>query len=545
MSAVFPWRWVTMAGLLVLAFAGCGKTSTRPGPSNLAGRTSTDAGANAEAGEGGTGTGGRGGSPAAGRGGSSGRGGGSGSSGAGGSTAVAGKGGSGASGGISAAPADWTCAPSYYDDGLCDCGCGAKDADCERADRLGECIRCACEGGCAEKVDPDDTAHCLAPPEAWTCAENRYGDGSGCDCGCGVVDPDCEDESAESCDTCYSFGSCANGVCPANVNEDDNSRCVPAPDEWLCESDLYGNSVCDCGCGTLDVDCEDESFEACDFCPADGCSSYDCSTIDHDRPTVCTTPPAAWSCAQRLYHDGSQCDCGCGYRDPDCAENDAGLCDKCNDEGSCSGQACPGTIDETSIERCVQPPAPAEWTCSDSYYGDGLSCECGCGVPDPDCRTDTLAECEQCPMCGVGVCGDSIDPDDTTQCAPPPEGWTCDAEHWTDRSCQCGCGVPDPACGGSTTLEYCQDCLGCAGGNCSHIDPNDNSRCIEVPEAWTCPDVTYADEVCDCGCGARDLDCASLDKSACEFCNTEGSCSDVICTDADSEINPTDNATCG
>ncbi len=60
----------------------------------------------------------------------------------------------------------------------------------------------------------------------------------------------------------------------------------------------------------------------------------------------------------RLYHDGVQCDCGCGFLDPDCASLDAGACDSCNVPGSCSVQPCPGIITPTLNIGCSRPPPP-------------------------------------------------------------------------------------------------------------------------------------------------------------------------------------------
>ena len=58
--------------------------------------------------------------------------------------------------------------------------------------------------------------------------------------------------------------------------------------------------------------------------------------------------------------DGKQCgDDGCG-----------GSCGSCG-----SGETCGFT------SQCV----PASWKCDQSYYADGLACDCGCGAADPDC----------------------------------------------------------------------------------------------------------------------------------------------------------------
>jgi hypothetical protein len=61
-------------------------------------------------------------------------------------------------------PSTWTCSPSYYDDGLCDCGCGAVDLDCP-TNNAANCKTCNDPGSCSTSACPgsivaDDTAHC-------------------------------------------------------------------------------------------------------------------------------------------------------------------------------------------------------------------------------------------------------------------------------------------------------------------------------------------------------------------------------------------------
>jgi hypothetical protein len=47
----------------------------------------------------------------------------------------------------------------------------------------------------------------------------------------------------------------------------------------------------------------------------------------------------------------------------------------------------------------------------------------------------------------------------------------------------------------------------------------------DVPEGWTCnPEFYGAGDGCDCGCGARDLDCRNPDAAVCDYCNSAGSC---------------------
>jgi hypothetical protein len=349
-------------------------------------------------------------------------------------------------------------------------------------------------------------------PAGWQCLDDKYGDGVVCDCGCGVLDPDCENDNAESCDTCFQAGSCANWLCPSNLVPDDNTRCE-MPDAWLCSDRYYGDGLCDCGCEVIDIDCENETAAVCDRCPILGCGRDFCATLDPDDNRLCMSAPSGWTCNPRLYRDGEQCDCGCGYRDPDCGF-DRDDCESCNGEGSCSGLPCPGMINPDAIQACIKPPAPDGWLCNESAYGDGRVCNCGCGVKDADCRANDLALCDAC-RCSEGRCQETLEPTDATQCA-----WTCGPALYRDGGCHCDCGITDPDCVGS------------------------EEECLNAPAEWTCLDEVYADGVCDCGCGARDPDCSSSDKSACDFCDAEGSCSNLICADPNSTIQPTDNASC-
>lgn len=452
----------------------------------------------------------------------------------------------GGSVGAGRVPAGWTCTSIAYGDGACDCGCGALDPDCSEAS-LDTCEQCngpgSCSfGECPGHIDPDDVAKCVAPPAGWTCAASAYHDGATCDCGCGVRDEDCEDGSATSCDNCSGAGSCAQGPCPSAVMADDNSRCS-VPPEWDCPAEAYGDGVCNCGCNAVDVDCPDANATSCVECDG-GCSPFACEFYPDDN-AHCPEPPAQWSCSDRLYADGSRCDCGCGAIDPDCDSLNVDDCDKCDAPGSCSAHPCPGIIETDFNGRCDQPVAPAGWTCPGAAYGDGLECDCGCGVPDIDCATEDYADCQRCPSCGgIGACAGMVDSVDTTQCAPPPSGWTCSAAAYRDLACDCGCGVLDPHCQGIPLFYVCEryPVEGCTAGNRTHLDPNDNTSCrIEVPDDWTCDRSYFDDGLCDCGCGAVDLDCPSNDVSVCEACDDVGSCSSDACP---GEVTEDDSAHC-
>jgi hypothetical protein len=253
--------------------------------------------------------------------------------------------------------------------------------------------------------------------------------------------------------------------------------------------------------------------------------------------------PSSWTCNERLYFDGSRCDCGCGARDPDCSANQLDACDNCNPDGSCSARPCPGTIDPDAIAFCVQPPPPDGWTCWQGDYADGKSCDCGCGVQDLDCLTNDAAECDSC-ACNPERCPESVNPENPAECAPPPPGWTCAAAAYADDLCDCGCGVVDVDCN-DATANSCEFCQGCSDEYCEDIDPQANGECLnEAPEDWTCDPRLFGDRACDCGCAALDADCESTDKAECEFCDAAGSCSTLPCASPDSTIDPADNRRC-
>lgn len=585
------WSGLAIVGLWLASFAGCsgestsgnhtGGTSHSGGATQTAGKSQAGTGGGSHAGSGGTtaahggsaghpiGESGAGGEETAGRGGSehggrnaggqsaagqsaAGRGGELAVGGASGGPVVGGSAGSagtvltGGAAGTGGVPFGWACRAITYRDGVCDCGCGVADVDCADGD-IDHCERCNAEGACngAEcpgHIDPDNTARCEPAPLGWSCSNRYYDDGESCDCGCGIKDPDCKDDKATSCDACQDFGACSHGPCPSSIAADDNSTCF-VPKGWLCGFD-YGDGSCDCGCGVVDIDCASEKADACKYCPSLGCAPYGCSdAIAPDNNAVCTKAPPGWTCPTRLYNDGTGCDCGCGFPDPDCKSQDVSACDRCNDTNSCSGQACPGIIDANNNAFCSQPPPPADWKCQYYYWLSDRQCSCGCGAPDPDCRGTTTDFCDNCPICGPSNCPMQISPTDVSQCKPAPAGWTCDSTHYLDGICDCGCGIVDPDCTFDTS-RYCYSCPveGCSVGYCSRILPHDTSKCtFDVPSTWTCPRNFFGDGLCDCGCGAVDRDCASPDVGRCAVCNNEGSCSTTSCP---GNISPTDSSTC-
>lgn len=582
------WRGFALAGMLIAGFVGCSGKSDHNGDddsgaqagSNGAGHAGSGGGAGGTGAKGGTNGGGTGGTRSGGTGGmiaSEGgaagteEGGGRGGMLAAGRAAVggtagtvagsgndAGRGGtagSGTAGSGGSVPLGWFCALAAYGDGTCDCGCGIRDSDCKKTD-IDHCERCNASGSCAGtnavcpgRIDAMDTTKCIQSPSTWYCSNSLYSDGKVCNCGCGAPDPDCKDDTLDSCDSCSDSGSCAHDKCPSSIDPSDNSTCY-VPPEWTCGDFNYGDQFCDCGCGAPDPKCKDQTDASCDFCTGLSCTGgYDCAgRIDPTNNTVCTVPPPQWKCASRLYHDGSSCDCGCGAPDPDCGSLDATACDHCDADGSCSGLDCPGIIDPNNNAACMRPDhPPTGWTCSEYMYGDGYSCDCGCGVIDADCHGTELQACNSCVNCSAAQdCLNSVLATDISQCRPAPDGWTCKPAQFHDGYCECGCGILDPDCPSKQTA-VCSICPaeGCAAGKCSHLSADDNTTCsIVAPSTWKCDRAYYGDLTCDCGCGAPDPDCKSAKASDCSICDDPGSCSAVTCKSSDSTINPTDNTTC-
>lgn len=126
--------------------------------------------------------------------------------------------------GPSGPPAGWTCPSGWWDarEG-CDCGCGARDPDC---DVPGQRVF-----HCGEGETCDAAGQCTAGEGMWFCPASYYGTSDGCDCECGAYDPDCDDasQSVLNCPDGYSCGS--GGRC---VDEGGGSS------GWLCASGTRG-----------------------------------------------------------------------------------------------------------------------------------------------------------------------------------------------------------------------------------------------------------------------------------------------------------------
>jgi cysteine-rich repeat protein len=349
-------------------------------------------------------------------------------------------------------------------------------------------------------------------------------------CGDGHVDPPepCDDGNTNPLDGCTAACTVADGyVCVGAP-----SRCARFSNDWTCWPWYFGDGVCDCGCGVVDVDCAlpfeastcergcggglvepldttacvpsvcgnglVEQFESCDdenLASGDGCdgacaieAGYSCS----GAPSACVGVPVSWTCPAFIYSDGAACDCGCGTVDPDCATPlTFEQCDRIN--------CVFGTLlNEAAPHLCVSP------ICGDGVIAGNEACDDGNTAVGDGCSDACFVEpgfaCREAPsQCGPAVCGDGyvdgfetcddgglVDGDgcdaacareDGFVCSGEPSlcvsNWTCNPFFYADSICDCGCAIPDPDCDGVVNVSLCYN-------NCSPgvVDPDDFTLCF-------------------------------------------------------------------
>lgn len=185
----------------------------------------------------------------------------------------------------------------------------------------------------------------------------------------------------------------------------------------------------------------------------------------------------------------------------------------------CGDNGCGGTCGACSTGTCSElgQCVPGGWTCASFVYGDRTSCDCGCGIPDPDCElTPGLVTygCEGNEVCKQGACA---------ACTP-----SCGAGvECGDDGCGGSCGrcwdPAKPMCIDGQCVDQCvPQCLGyeCGpdgcGGVCGTCGPGENcvlSVCETLPEALSC--VGRCGDVAPAGCS-----CAAA-------CTGSGCCGDA------------------
>jgi hypothetical protein len=424
-------------------------------------------------------------------------------------------------------PSAWTCGDAALVNNQCDCGCGIPDPECngqgctEPGCRVPKCsIRHGCIAGVITAIGDNCTG--TSVPSNWKCADGSYGSGDGCDCGCGVIDPDCSGAVSCTASRCYvdACQLCHAGEDPrgpyscdaAKAGWDDDIDNASGAQPSLCNGTHFGtDDGCDCGCGGVDPDCGTEGT------PIPGATDPACNRCT-DVSTLQVTGcgiPSAWTdskCNPANFGTGDGCDCGCATPDPDC------------DALGKAGSTVPGA-DDPSCDVCNDGaggfnPCP-NWTCTNAIAISTGDCDCGCGVVDPACRLNGWLSCTEA-GCSTEACKYSNDGAART---PHTSLWDdgvggggCSLyQYGVDGLCDCGCGVHDPDC------EVDQDCTtkGCFAPGC---DACHDGTQLGVCYVNRCDATAMTDAECDCGCSAPD--------PACGFglgCTQPG-CKDAACT---------------
>ncbi len=209
----------------------------------------------------------------------------------------------------------------------------------------------------------------------------------------------------------------------------------------------------------------------------------------------------------------------------------------------------------------VPTNAPSEWRCPPDAYADGFSCECGCGIADPDCgETNDRARCNNnfcaagtvplahsAGICAPNTCGDGFvlkgvetcDDGDglgcDDSCLLVAEGYRCSGLGAGCTVPRCGDGVADPELG-----ERCDDGNEDDGDGCNACQPEAGFVCrlfvgcmpttcgnFEIEFDWD----TQTGETCEDGNATSGDGCSELCQTEPGWaCNWEG-CRQVICGD--------------
>ncbi|MFZ5443528.1 MAG: hypothetical protein ACOZQL_26210 [Myxococcota bacterium] len=379
------------------------------------------------------------------------------------------------------------------------------------------------------------TGFAVRAPAGWTCSAARYNALDGCDCNCGVADPDCTPTTPVA-RGCGDANTCTDDRCSAT------GQCVYPTNTATCEDGLYCTTSDRCAAGACTAgsarDCSalsnacnlgvcDEPQRACvrsprneggtcddglyctvnDACASGTCTgtARDCSSLN----TACATGTCNESldrCVATAINQGQSCDDGL----------------RCTTGDSCASGTCTGTaVDCSSLNTpCTRGECdPATGACRSVPLANGTTCEDGlyCTTGDAcaagSCVAGPARDCSaQSNACNLGVCDETAN---VCARAPRNEGGACDDGLFCTTGDRCTAGT----CGGAP-----RDCSAsssaCAAGTCDE----GTDRCVASPanQGQSCDDglrCTTGD-VCTTGsCTGAPLDCSSLD-TAC----TRGQC---------------------
>ena len=239
----------------------------------------------------------------------------------------------------------------------------------------GDCIH-------LERVEIDQT---FSPP-GWTCGADTFEDGAVCNCECGILDRDCSDPSLP-------IAGCTAG-----------QLCRPIVAGPI--GPFFGDSVCanDCdreagvGCPGTQA-CVDHAFgDLCNATATEIDRNADLGEICVENALHCAIGAMGMSngYCDLFARADRRCQPRCSV-DTDC---NTAIFEHCYVGGADgSGET------EVPFGYCALR-YPDGWTCSGAAYQDGTTCDCECGLVDPDCYDPALpvAGCESGEVCNEGNC---------------------------------------------------------------------------------------------------------------------------------------------
>jgi cysteine-rich repeat protein len=410
---------------------------------------------------------------------------------------------------------NWSCFPWDFGDGVCDCGCGAVDVDCALPLAVDDCER-GCGGGL---VSPNDPTACVPPA-----------------CGNGLIEPleGCDDANVAAGDGCDAACAIEGGYSCSGAP----SSCVGVPVSFTCPAFLYSDGdACDCGCGTVDPDCQiPVTVEQCDRV---NCVYGD--YLDETSTHLCLSPV----CGDGVIMTIEGCDDGNALAGDGCADTcfveaafachgEPSVCgavvcgdgfvddvEGCDDGALVDGDGCSATCALEPDFVCGGEPSLCVlgWTCIPSFYGDGI-CDCGCALPDPDCAvvvdvnlcynncTPGVVDPDDFTLCLADVCGDGVkgfaedcddgdnlDGDGCSLLCVVEDGFVCIGSPSWCRPIVCGDGAREGS-------EACDDGNATAGDGCTSCTIDSGFGCVGSPSS--CASIVCGDGIITVGEGCDD-----------------------------------------
>ncbi len=282
-----------------------------------------------------------------------------------------------------------------------------------------------------------------------------------------------------------------------------------------------------------------------------GSSGPACASGTHVSGNACVADGPAPVCGAGTVQEGSVCVPVDGGSTADATGDASGTDDAQADTGatdidtaadlpdsatSCLTPCAKGYVC-SALGTCEPDQVTVTWTCLPVAKGDGATCDCNCGEPDPDCADASLpvAGCGLGGACKAdGTCATCVASCSGKQCGSDGCGGSCGTcldptKLYCSKTGQCiaaclpacsGLDCGDDGCGGS-----CGACTGsklCQSGHCTALPPE--LSCVNQ-----CGGLATGGCSCEKGCknagtccGDVDFACACLPDCSGKQCGSDG-----------------------